>query len=133
MEQLVTAQRAAHAAWASCPDGKKFAGQKAELAAALTAICGQVAAAKRAAAPVEKLDLAAELAKLGQKRVAAEIDAAFRAASLLYHEAYEYPRQGEGWPMDRAECEAQATLRAGFASAGMVGEDVYGNTWGDER
>jgi hypothetical protein len=123
-EELIKAQRAAHATWVACPDRNKA--EKARLEAALSAASRAVAASKRAANPAQSGPTdaekrakfaAAEAARIAREKERADENALNRALNA-WDRAQEYPRCGQDWPEYPGERSADAILRA----AGMADE-----------
>ena len=107
METLRKTQKEAHAEWVKNPSAANEA--------ALSAATAAVAAAKRAAAAVVVVDTAAIDAVAARQAANASAEAsrlALNRAGYLYQCAQEWPRCGQNWPMSRAECAADALLRA---------------------
>lgn len=123
--QLIQAQRAAHAAWLACPARTRAdKARKAELEAALSAAAQAVAAAKRAAeAPAQAGGVSVGeladrmLARQAGNAAAEQLDAAVHRAAGMYMRANDYPRCLEGWPCGAIEMAADRLLRENSAIA----------------
>jgi hypothetical protein len=72
----------------------------------------QLAAEKRAAAPVVDINEMAKAAKAAQeaRAQARAKDAGLDRAKRLYEVAHEYPRCGQNWPFGKKEEDAMALL-----------------------
>jgi len=84
----------------------------AENKAAALNLVRQLAAEKRAAAPVVDLHEMAKAAKAAQdaRAQASAKDAALDRAKRLYEIAHQYPRCGQSWPFGKKEEDAMAIL-----------------------
>ncbi len=128
LSALVSAQKAAHSAWMTAPEKTRAEkARKAELSAALGAATAAVAAAKRAAAPA-KADVGAAvdaaLAWQAAVKERAALERRVKAAAGRFMLAQEFPRHGQGWPMDAQERADDALLREHGAA-------VLGHDWSE--